>query len=368
MASTLEGLRARGHQVTLVAPAADDAPVPEPRAAGWLRPIRVVTHARSLGAGWLGGVVTGEAAAIHRHRNAAVTAAVRAQVSATTFDVLHVQQLHALVHAEPCLGRVPVVVRAENVEHRLWAAASAWATWLRPLLRAEARRMAAWEASAVERATTTAALTLRDARVLADGASNRRVCVVRAPMPAELSHADNPLDGDPALVLVGSRWMPNRDGADWFVREAWPRLVTALPGARLHVFGAVSVPRGAQGVVHHGAPEDARSMFAPNAIVIAPSRIASGTSMRVLEALARGVPVVAHAAVVEGLEVSDECPVGVASDAAGFAHAVREVAGDDLLRAARVAAGRRFLHERHDPLTLAGELERVYLDAAGPRS
>ena len=80
---------------------------------------------------------------------------------------------------------------------------------------------------------------------------------VPAPFPAELALGRTPaLAGVPPVVLFGSAgWLPNREGACWFIRDVWPTVTERLPSAVLHTFGPVSGVRGSINVVTHARPK-----------------------------------------------------------------------------------------------------------------
>jgi glycosyltransferase involved in cell wall biosynthesis len=117
-------------------------------------------------------------------------------------------------------------------------------------------------------------------------------------------------------------------------------------------------------VTVHSSLEDSTQAFATGSILIVPLRIASGVRMKILEAWARGVPVVATPSALAGLEVEDGREALAAADAAGFARALARLRNEPALAASLVEAGRRSLRERHDPARLAGELLAVYEDVA----
>jgi hypothetical protein len=364
MAQTIAGLRARGHRVTLVAPAPDvAAPLP---AGGDDLQVRFVPVRRR---GWIESFVRARFSlrptAIERHRHPEVAREVMCCLRDA--DVVHVQQLHALANVEGLAGRgVPIVLRAENVEADLWRQIG-----VRAVGRAAGRWSSGvfgrWERDALERVTSTAAVSDRDATAFRRLAPLAAVDVVRIPMPAALP-AGPRLAGEPAVVLMASAWRPNRDGASWFLRRAWPAIAAALPAARLHVFG---LPVGAArrpGVVAHQRPEASIEAFPDGAIAVVPLRIASGANVRILEAWARGLPVVATPIAAGGVDPGDGVAVSVASTAAEFTAAIRRLT-EPAARQRAVAAGRAALAAHHDPGAMAAGLERVYQAAihATPR-
>lgn len=378
MAQTIAGLRRRGHRVTLVAPAPDGTardPLPAPDGAGDLRlhfvPVRRRGWVESVGRGWSSRRPT----AIERHWHPSIAHEV-ASCLGDGIDVVHVQQLHALVNAEPVAGRgVPIVLRAENVESDLWRQTMARA--LGPAAgRWAASRIGLWERAALERVTLTAAVSRRDADLLRRLAPLAAVDVVRIPMPAMLP-AGPRLAGEPAIVLMASAWRPNRDGASWFLGRVWPLVAAALPAARLHVFGLPPGTSRAPGVEAHPRPDDSSEAFPAGAVAVVPMRIASGANVRILEAWARGVPVVATpiaaGGVVAGATAGADAPPGaavaIAATAAEFIAAFRRLT-EPAARDRAIAAGRAVLVAHHDPDALAAGLERIYhaaIHATPPR-
>lgn len=299
---------------------------------------------------------------IARHTLPAVRREVERRLAAERFEVVHAEQLQALPQAEPAFARgVPVVLRAQNVESDLWAETARRGKGLRGfLLRREARKLAAWEGNAVRRAAATLALTEEDASRLRElGRGEGRVGVVRAAFP-ELPPGTERLAGKPAVTVFGSRgWLPNEESTAWFASEIWPEVRAALPGAVLHLFGA---PPGleASGVAVHPSPEDSAEVYAPGSILAVPLRIASGVRIKILEAWARGVPVVATPAALAGLEARDGRETLVARDPQEFAAAIGRLHQEAGLAETLVEAGRQARRERHEPGVVAKGLVEAY--------
>ncbi|HEY2294021.1 MAG TPA: glycosyltransferase [Thermoanaerobaculia bacterium] len=360
--NTLQALAAAGCRLTLVAPvdpARFDLAEVAHQLSGFCTPALVPAAPLSPLAAWLRS--GGAPLSIARHTLPAVRREVERRLAAERFDVVHAEQLQAFPQAEPAFQRgIPVVLRAQNVESDLWAeTARRGRGWQGFLLRREARKLAAWEGEAVRRAATTLALTQEDASRLRELAGGGRVEVVRAAFP-ELPPGSGRLAGEPAVAVFGSRgWLPNEESTVWFAAEVWPAVRAALPGAVLHLFGA---PPGleAPGVVIHPSPEDSAEVYAPGSILAVPLRIASGVRIKILEAWARGVPVVATPAALAGLEAEDGREALVACNAQEFAQAITRLHREPGLSEALVEAGRRARRERHEPGVVAEGLVAAY--------
>ncbi len=362
--NTLRALSTAGHELTLVAPV--DAEGPQRRRladalAPLCRPLLVPSRPPSTLAAWVRAQIRREPWTVVRHRRPEVGRRVAELLARECFDVVQAEQVQALASVEAAFGGpAPVVLRAQNVESDLWHQTAARSAWRGPLLRLEARRLAAWEGRAVRRAAATVALTAEDRTRLAELAGDRaRVERLAAPFDGELPAAPA-LPGAPAIVLFGSGgWSPNAGGCRWFLRRAWPRLRVALPGAELHLFG-LGAAAPAPAVTLHPSPDDSRAAFAAGSVLVVPLEVASGVRMKILEAWARGIPVVATPAAARGLGATSGEHLLVAESAVELADAVARYHREPALVAAVVAAARARLCAEHGLAAQARRLEALY--------
>jgi hypothetical protein len=357
--NTVEALAAAGERVTVVCPgrAAD---------VSYLRGVRLRTVSEASPRLRAAGSWLRFPAAIARHASPPLARETQRALREEAPDVVFAEQAQALPSCEPAFAAgVPVVLRAQNVESDLWRARAAIASpVVSRLLRFEARRLERWEGDAVARCAAVAALTARDAsrlRALARGEGN--VIAIPAPFPGPLPESDGALPGNPALVmLAGGGWWANEDGARWFLREIWPSILGRRPAARLHLFGALRAGELPAGVSPHPAPADSRDVFVAGTLFVVALRAASGVRMKILEAWARGVPVIATPEAAAGLESLDG--VRLASGGDEFAAAVDELADRPEAIRRLVEAGRRDLALFHDPPAVAGRLIAAAAEAA----
>jgi polysaccharide biosynthesis protein PslH len=112
----------------------------------------------------------------------------------------------------------------------------------------------------------------------------------------------------PRLVLLGNRtWPPNADAVDQIVR-LWPRIADGVRDAELWLVGPR--PRGADagdlptGVTDLGFVDDVDAVLAECRALAAPVTIGPGVRVKLLEAAARGLPVVATPAAIGSIEAS----------------------------------------------------------------
>ncbi len=365
---TLAGLATDGRRVVLVAPvAAAERDLVARELVPLCEPRLVAAAPRGLLRSLVAGLLRRQPLTIQRHRLRAVEREVAAAIRSTRFDVVLCEQVQALGSAAAAVAAgVPVVVRAHNVESRLWRYMAERASFPRSAaFAAEARRLAAWERRNLGVATAVAAIAPIDRDALAVAAGAARVEVVPAPFPATLPAAPGPLPGRPAAVVLSSDWPPAREAVRALALEWWPKVRARLPEARLHVYGpARGGGAGAgDGVEWRDAPVDSRDAFPEGAVLVVPPRHPTGVPVKALEAWARGVPVVADEVTAAALEARDGRELLVVPDGDGLAAALESLAGSPELAGRLAAAARERLEARHDPVAVSRRL--VELGAGG---
>jgi len=138
------------------------------------------------------------------------------------------------------------------------------------------------------------------------------------------------------LMFVGGfQHPPNVDAAEWLIDEIMPRVLSRLPGVRLHVIGS-RMPeklreRRAEGVVLHGYVEDLTPYLEGSRLSLAPLRYGAGVKGKVNQAMAWGLPVVATGCAAEGMYLEHGQDVLIADDAEAFAAAIVHAYQDEAL-------------------------------------
>jgi polysaccharide biosynthesis protein PslH len=160
-----------------------------------------------------------------------------------------------------------------------------------------------------------------------------------------------------AIFLANFAYEPNRDGLRFLLAEVLPRVWAQLPDAKLALVGAGLVgPTGGEEaelaalladprVERLGFVEDLRAAYAEAGCAVVPLLQGGGTPLKLIEALAYGLPVIATPRAAAGLDVRDGEHCLIADGAAAFARALARVLRDGAPELGR--SGRELVRERY---------------------
>ncbi len=182
----------------------------------------------------------------------------------------------------------------------------------------------------------------------------------------------------PVFTMVGLMiYPPNLDAAEHFARDVLPIVRRQEPHAEFRIVGRGSLGGNAiaslPGVVVRGRVDDIRDELAQTDVAVVPIRFGGGTRIKVLEAFAHRVPVVATRTGAEGIEAIDGEHLLLADDgdAEAMARACLRVVQDKAFRSRMVDAAEALYQERYrweviHPQVAA--LARVVVDEASSQT
>ncbi len=155
------------------------------------------------------------------------------------------------------------------------------------------------------------------------------------------------------LVFVGSMaWEPNRDAVRWFAKEIFPLvrkscLRTRLVIAGSYMSGEIAALDNRDDIIVKGFVKDVSEVLSEADVFVAPVRLGSGVNVKVIEAMAFGIPVVTTPKGAEGIEARDGEHLMIAGGKEEFASAIGYLLEDQQVRISMGDKAREFIAEHH---------------------
>ncbi len=308
--------------------------------------------------------------------------ALRRILSENTFDIVQVEGIE-LAWTLPILrsGSVGqnVVFDAHNAEAYLQQRAyEADARSLKRLpaalySRIQTRRLYRYEQESLKQADWITAVSENDRQVLNAQMEKQNISVIPNCIDVE-EYARKPEFGSPQpggsllgydLVFTGKMdYRPNVDAVLWFAHEVWPKILENRPQSTWVIVGQKPHKRlqslhNIPGITLTGWVEQVTPFLHEGKVFIMPFRVGSGTRLKLIEAMAAGIPVVSTALGVEGYAVRNEQHLLIADSPAEMATAILRLLREPQTRARLVKQGQQFA-ARYDWRGITPKFDEVY--------
>jgi glycosyltransferase involved in cell wall biosynthesis len=289
-------------------------------------------------------------------------------VRAETFDAVHADQISMAQFALD----LPLPMRVLDEHNAVWTIvrrSSERAAWpLRTLAGFEWHKMHTYEGSVCRQFDHVTVVSDDDRRALEQAAGGSipsttipiAIDTEALPFVARSPHAVH------VLSMATMFYPPNVEGVLWFAGDAFPQVRAAVPATRFSIVGSrppdsvVRLAKAESGIVVTGYVPDVNPLLAESAVLVVPVLSGSGMRVKILEAFARGIPVVSTTVGVEGIDAQPDVHLLVADTPDAFSSAVIRVLREPDMAARMARAARRLVETRYDwRLALSG-LDEIY--------
>ncbi|MEK7543839.1 MAG: glycosyltransferase family 4 protein [Patescibacteria group bacterium] len=288
------------------------------------------------------------------------------------YDLVHIEPWYVW----PCLPKIaiPIVTATHNIEYAVYTeyVRRFRFSLLRPGYYWDVLKLMFWEKYVWKKARHVIAVSEDDARVIRKSRrAARSVTVVPNGVDVDSFRSVTKKIGDhPVFLFVGSfNWMQNRDAVSWLVTSIWPKIQKIYPGSTLRIVGR-SMPDPLRKLVHDRQAillEEVTNIeeeFQKADVLLAPIRIGGGTSFKILEAMASGLPVVTTTLGATGLNVTHNKELCIGNTEDEFIAAVAGFIKSPKKRNEITINARKTIEREYAWGTIARALDRVWYETA----
>jgi len=307
---------------------------------------------------------------ILNYTSQSMTDAVKKLVATNRYDLIHLDSIH-LVRCTEGL-KTPVIYDWHNIESE---AMGRYADTVDSRAKSFYARATAKKMHRLERR-----ILLRDFGHVVCSERERLLLLSIEPR-ARIATVENGVDtsffavarkalpgGFKTLVFVGTMdYYPNVDAVVSFATKIWPSIRSRMSDARFTIVGAnptLAVQKLSQipGVTVTGTVPDVRPYYESALAAIAPIRSGGGTRLKILEAMAAGVPVISTPLGAEGVDAVANTHILIANpgDATSWLDCVIRLSEAEQFAASLSANASALIKSRYEWEFLGRKLRRIY--------
>lgn len=268
----------------------------------------------------------------------------------------------------------PWVVMAHNVEARIWeryarTEADPLKKWY---ITQQWKKFDAFERWAYSAASRAIAVSAEDATYMEQemGASNVAVVDNGVAIEQFRPNPSEPRQPHRLLFLGSLDWRPNQDALTYFLDAMFPTIVKHEPATTLAIVGRkpptwlqARVASMANVELHADVPDVLPYLHQAGQLIV-PLRVGGGSRLKILEALATGLPVVTTTIGVEGLRLHHQEHCTIADGPDDFVLAVLETIRQPKAAQMLAQRGRNKVLAEYNWDTLAKQLDVIWQTTA----
>ena len=294
--------------------------------------------------------------------------AVGKLLSKNRYDLIHLDSIHMIRYAEG--AGTPVVYNWHNIESEAMkrfarTVGSGPKSWY---ARVTADKMEALERQMLRDDFGHIVCSERERIELSRISPGARVSVVENGVDTAHFQTGHGTSRAKNIVFVGTMdYYPNVEAAISFVANIWPSIRNMVPGIQLAIVGAnptqaVRDLGQTPGITVTGTVLDVRPYYQNALAALVPLRTGGGTRLKILEAMAAGVPVVSTPLGAEGLAVTPDTDILMANpdDVAAWTNHLVRLANESTLVDSLASAGLELVKSRYDWQILGRKLTQTY--------
>ncbi len=303
-----------------------------------------------------------------RFRSEAIAEKLLQRIKAEKYDIVQAESIFALELIFPILDKIkcPVVLRAHNVEHKIWERLAHNAT--NPLKRIYLSKMSSRlkqeEIQRIRSVSGVVAISSSDLEQFQKlGLSlPAEVIGIAQPLPRRENQATFNVTNK--LFHIGAMdWQPNQEAIDWFLKDVWPLIHLNFPELTFS-FAGKSMPNRFRDLnikgVHLMEAPDALTFMRENGLMVVPLLSGGGIRVKIIEGLSLGKIILTTSCGLEGIPAEHGKHLFICNQPADFVEVIQRLRDNPELINEVSENAINFARNHFDPEALTNRLIAFY--------
>jgi len=297
--------------------------------------------------------------------------AVEKELNQNDYDLIHAETFYVMPHIPKT--KVPILLVEQTIEYQVYQhyvqSKSFWL--LKQLLNIDVAKIRFWETKFWQKANKVVAVSESDKKKMQSLVKGLDVDVVPNGAGEDLVslwQENKKIDKIIVLFQANFLWLQNTEAAIDLVKNIFPLIKKKLPQAVCRIVGQEAYKKLAsikgEGIeiidLSNDDIEGVKKAYHQATVFLAPLKGPGGTRLKILGAMAAGVPVVTTPVGIEGIDAKDGVQVLVRQSEKELAEAVVELIKNKKLYQKISQAARILIEKTYTYKAIAAVLDRIY--------
>lgn len=288
-----------------------------------------------------------------------------------SIDLIHAETFYVMPHIPETT--VPILLVEQTIEYQVYQhyIDNLPLPLLPIFLKIDIMKLKYWEKTYWEKASIVGAVSEEDREEMHKLIPNLPVEIIPNAAGEDLMELyAKKLDNKPAtfLYVANFSWLQNVEGAQILAKRVFPEILQRIPAARCIIAGQYAQEKiwnlTGERIEIVDLPKESitavKEVYSKGSIFIAPLEGPGGTRLKILGAMAAGLPVISSMTGVAGLDVEDGKDVLIAKTTQQFAQKAQQILEDKKLFSSIRANARKLVEDQYAYPKIAAKLEKVY--------
>lgn len=292
-----------------------------------------------------------------RNYSAKEKMALEEELTKERYDLIHAETFYVMPHVPKT--NVPSILVEQTIEYKVYKhyVDNEVFPLLRPIFMIDVLKLRFWERFYWKKTNRLVAVSEEDRKIMQKEIPGVEVDIIPNGVDAEFFAAKKVEKKTPPRVLYGVtnfEWLQNVEAVDVLIEKVWPKIHKEKKDAILWIVGRkipariVQLARERSDIEITESIEDARDAYLSSTVMVTAIKGSGGTRLKILEAMAAGLPVVSTTIGVAGLGIKNG-KQGIISDSMeGLAEGAVKVLRDKEFADKIGKEAQKFVKEKYD--------------------
>lgn len=286
------------------------------------------------------------------------------------FDVIHAETFYIMPHI--LNTAIPIVLVEQTIEYKVYQHfVNSLPFFVRPLFMLDIMKLKRWERYYWRKAFLVGAVSESDKKEIVNLEPLIKPLIVPNGAGEEMVAGSLPVKDmkHPTLLFMGNfSWLQNTEAAEYLLNNIFPRLKQMMPDICIDIAGQnvsskIKKDQGAGIRLIDIPPSDSdfvKRTYMEATLFVAPIFGPGGTRLKILAAMASGLPIVTTKTGVEGLDVKDGKHILIANSPDEFIKQIKRILASKKLYNDIRKNAHELVKEKYNWEKIATELEIAY--------